>query len=112
MPVTATLLISSCLCCSNPSGEEAKHLWSVQQQQIAAIKASPLSPEEKGKRLAPFITKGMPMKDAEKIVGQPDGSCVFGGNAVFRSRWYDRYGLTISEIDDKVDSVGFIRRVR
>ncbi len=107
MLISATLLICSCLCNSNPSGETAMrqnaYVLSIQQE-IAAIKASPISERQKGKRLAVLIKKVTSIEEAERIVGQPDFTMGWGLN---QTRLYYQFDLAISVSDGKVESVGF-----
>lgn len=79
----------------------------VQMREMEHIVASKLSPREKGRKLKELITKGMPYKDVERILGEcHDGTAGFGdGTANLMSRYRD-YGLRISA-STKVGQSGY-----
>lgn len=117
MPITTTLVLCSCLYASNPAGDAAmkqgSHLQSVQQQ-VAAIKASPLNDREKGRQLAQLLT-GLPDKKVETWIGDPEGiellleqdlkGVVRGREA----RLYSNYGFLVVSDNGKVTKIRPLR---
>lgn len=108
---TATLLVCSCLYGFGSSDEATMRDYGrlrTPEEEGAVIKASSLSPREKGEQLAVFIKEGMTIDDARKILGIEDGE--FPSNHK-RTVGYLDFDLLLHVNGDKVEGVDFILRL-
>src|SRR5262249_35203495 len=73
------------------------------EERALAIRQSKLSPEEKGRRLRPYIKDGMLTEEITLLLGRPSavfhsaGSCTYGYAKLGLMIVFDRYGSVLSE---------------